>query len=379
MKYDLYVQEEWLRHLNMLHHALRLPAAVHQGSRCLMALPEKAQEPRETLRRGEVVQLLARRAAVGKAAYLPDGTGCGYVGLRLPDDGALLLGPFTQPGISTGADKASLAVPLGEDSLFYMTKLLEELLESAPPAPVPDAKEEGEQKAPPAKDPAQLFSHPPYFLEQKLAHHISQGNGEKALRYLREINRLERARVAGDPVRSLKNSLIGICALCSRAAITGGLTADSAFAMADSFIRTIEETDTSKALIALEEEIVKGYADSVQTRRSSILSPIVLAAARYIDDHLMEKIHLADIAARVYVHPDYLGVRFKKEMGETVGRFIQKRRIDEACRFLRSSDYAIADIAAYCQFSSQSALTKVFRQYQGVTPLKYRQQHIKTW
>lgn len=378
MEHDLSVLDVWQRRAPMLHHALRLPVALHQGSRCLLALPEKAQEPHETLRRGETLLLLARRAAVGKTAYLPDGTGCGFIGLRLPDDGALLLGPFSPPGLAAG-DRQALAAPLEEDSLFYLTRLMEELYTGAPAQPAPAKTAGGVQTPAPARSPMQLFSHPPYFLEQRLARHISLGNGEKALHYLCEINRQERARVAGDPVRSLKNSLIGLCALCSRAAIAGGLPADSAFTMADGFIRAIEDTGTPEALAALEETVVQGFSDSVLKLRSTAQSVLVLSAVRYIDDHLMEKMRVADIAAHVFVHPDYLNLRFKQEMGETVARYIQQRRIDEACRFLRSSDYAIADIAAYCQFCSQSAFTCAFRQHQGMTPLKYRQQHIKAW
>ena len=58
---------------------------------------------------------------------------------------------------------------------------------------------------------------------------------------------------------------------------------------------------------------------------------------RYIDDHLSDKLRVGDIARQVYVHPDYLSARFKQETGEGISRYIQRRRVQEACRFLRYS------------------------------------------
>ena len=181
------------------------------------------------------------------------------------------------------------------------------------------APEEAGPAGRPAEDPklrenmSHTFIHPPFFLEQELAGAIMLGDSVRAKRALDEINRLERARVADDPLRSLKNSLIGSCALCSRAAISGGVTADAAFTLADEFIRAIEDRHDAKALNALEEDMVISFSAQVAALRESQVSSIVRGAMRYIDDHLSDKLRVGDIARQVYVHPDYLSARFKQE------------------------------------------------------------------
>ena len=155
--------------------------------------------------------------------------------------------------------------------------------------------------------------------------------------------------------------------------LAGGVTADAAFTLADEFIRAIEDRHDAKALNALEEDMVISFSAQVAALRESQVSSIVRGAMRYIDDHLSDKLRVGDIARQVYVHPDYLSARFKQETGEGISRYIQRRRVQEACRFLRYSAYPIAQIAGYFQFSSQSAFTKVFKQHQGMTPKQYRE------
>jgi AraC-like DNA-binding protein len=78
------------------------------------------------------------------------------------------------------------------------------------------------------------------------------------------------------------------------------------------------------------------------------------------------------IARHIYVHPDYLSSRFKQETGVTITAFMQKRRIEEACHFLRYSQSTVSEIAAFYQFCSQSHFIQVFKKYMGMTPAQYK-------
>lgn len=386
MKSDLYPADSQLRQLKLLFHALRLPMSLYYGSRLLYALPINVKDERLLIEQTEVLITLRRRLQNGRALFVPQRANKGYIGLKQDEDGLLLLGPFikiVQENSTDGtgsifAGKSNL-VTLNEDNIFYIIALLEEYFSK--PFYNIEKNNKNADKAEKTIEPPEpelygsmssFFSHPPYFLEQELSLAIKGGNLESALNSLHEINRLQRAKVAGDPVRSLKNSLIGSCALCSRAAISGGLTADTAFALADSYIRSIEENNSLKELSELEEKMVIDFSKRVEALRRDEVSNLVLGAMRYIDECLSEKLRLPDIAAQVFIHPDYLSSLFKKETGETVTRYIQKRRVQEACRFLRYSNFPIADIAGYFQFSSQSAFTKIFKQFQNLTPKQYR-------
>ncbi|MDI9520395.1 MAG: AraC family transcriptional regulator [Bacillota bacterium] len=348
--------------LRLLHNALRLPASLWREGNCCLNLPE-----------GEGAETTCAEAAnqfskliSGRAEELTDSQGRRFLALRASANAVIMLGPCkkAEDGYAPSCQTPALSAEQRKAIAQTMALLLPEETEPAK-NPAKDLKLR--------ENMSQMFIHPPFFLEQELSGAITRGDRTRALRALDEINSLERARVADDPLRSLKNSLIGSCALCSRAAIAGGVTADAAFTLADEFIRTIEDRHDAKALNALEEDMVIRFSAQVAALRDSQVSSIVRGAMRYIDDHLSDKLRVSDIARQVYVHPDYLSARFKQETGEGISRYIQRRRVQEACRFLRYSAYPIAQIAGYFQFSSQSAFTRVFKQHQGITPRQYRE------
>ena len=64
--------------------------------------------------------------------------------------------------------------------------------------------------------------------------------------------------------------------------------------------------------------------------------------------------------------------RMKKVFQLTAGQFINKTRIDAACRMLKRETGSIVDIALACGFSDQSAFTRQFKSTSGLTPTEYR-------
>lgn len=123
-----------------------------------------------------------------------------------------------------------------------------------------------------------------------------------------------------------------------------------------------------ESLSPLSEEPLPGELDP------SDLSNVVRTATAYIDSHLTDKLTAGLIAEHVQVHPDYLSARFKKETGIAMMVYIQKRRAEEACHFLRYSNISLSEIASLCQFSSQSRFNEVFKRHIGMTPQQYREE-----
>ena len=98
---------------------------------------------------------------------------------------------------------------------------------------------------------------------------------------------------------------------------------------------------------------------------------IIKKAIDYISEHFSESIILSDIAEYSGVTTSYLCRLFKKNTGITINTHITQLRIEKSKELL-SQNVPIADVARLCGFSDQSYFTKVFRQSEGVTPLKYR-------
>ena len=93
---------------------------------------------------------------------------------------------------------------------------------------------------------------------------------------------------------------------------------------------------------------------------------------RYVQQHLGEKILIAEIANALGMNRSYLCERFQEETGGTIGALITAAKVDEAKRLLRVTELSVAQISEYLGFSSQSYFQAVFRKAAGCTPKGYR-------
>ena len=92
----------------------------------------------------------------------------------------------------------------------------------------------------------------------------------------------------------------------------------------------------------------------------------------YIKEHYREQIGLETLASIVSLSPKYFCRLFREVTGRAPIEYLNWFRINMACDRLRGSDRKLADIASDCGFNDLSYFIKTFRNYKGVTPLKYR-------
>lgn len=103
------------------------------------------------------------------------------------------------------------------------------------------------------------------------------------------------------------------------------------------------------------------------------LSPIVIESIKYIKKNYRSNIKLADMAAKVYVHPSYLSERFKKETGENISDFMTDYRIQRAKELLRELENKVYMVAENVGFKDQRYFSQVFKKKTGMTPVQYRE------
>ncbi|MBQ3686678.1 MAG: helix-turn-helix transcriptional regulator, partial [Treponema sp.] len=92
----------------------------------------------------------------------------------------------------------------------------------------------------------------------------------------------------------------------------------------------------------------------------------------YIKEHYQEQIGLETLASIVGLSPKYFCRLFREVTGRSPIEYLNWFRINMACGKLRGSGRKLADIASDCGFNDLSYFIKTFRNYKGVTPLKYR-------
>ena len=123
------------------------------------------------------------------------------------------------------------------------------------------------------------------------------------------------------------------------------------------------------------ELIIKIFRD-LEKSGTAILSSdnqkTVYEAISYIENNYNTKLSVDDIAAKVFLSPDYFRKLFKKVTGDSVIAFQQKLRIDEACRLLSVTDMAIKDISLAIGYQDMKSFYQVFKKMTGKTPKEYR-------
>ena len=92
----------------------------------------------------------------------------------------------------------------------------------------------------------------------------------------------------------------------------------------------------------------------------------------YIRSNAAEIRSNEELASVFGYHPIYIAAVVKEQTGKSLHRTILDERIRLACRFLRSTDHSIEQIAFDTGFSSRSHFCTVFRRIKSVTPLAYR-------
>ena len=178
--------------------------------------------------------------------------------------------------------------------------------------------------------------------------------------------------IASDQLRQIKNTFIVTCTIVSRAAITGGMEADDAFALSDSYIRKCELLRSPERISNLQFHMIADYTGRVARLRSAGNTELTLKVANYVQHHLCERISVEAMAKELYISRPYLSERFKAESGESLTDYILREKVSEARRLLEYTDKSLTSISSYLGFSSPSHFSRVFRKYAGCLPGRYR-------
>ncbi|MBV8519065.1 MAG: helix-turn-helix transcriptional regulator [Acidobacteria bacterium] len=91
-----------------------------------------------------------------------------------------------------------------------------------------------------------------------------------------------------------------------------------------------------------------------------------------LHDECAERLTLQELASRAGVHPIHLHRTFRARYGCTIGDYVRRMRIEEACLRLRRTPSSLAQLSLDLGFVDQAHFSRVFKQLVGVTPGRYR-------
>lgn len=135
----------------------------------------------------------------------------------------------------------------------------------------------------------------------------------------------------------------------------------------------IEVCTSQNELNNLYDKMIREYCTLVRTKSMKQYSPVVRDVLNYIDFNLNLPLTLEMLAEKYELSVPYLATLFKKEVGSTIISYINKQRIETACKLLNSSNMSIQDISAAVGIMDSNYFTRLFKKETGYSPRTYRQ------
>ncbi len=178
----------------------------------------------------------------------------------------------------------------------------------------------------------------------------------------------------GDALRDGKNSVLIFTALCSRAAMEGGLAVKTAKEMELRYISEIEGCETITKLKSLKNTMLDDFIHKVrESKENPMISKTTQECCDYIRTNVLRPITVESIAKEMGYTTYYFTKKFYKEMGIKVTDYIKQARIEYAKIALLTTRKSIQEISDSLQFGTRNYFSKVFHEIVGMTPAAYRE------
>lgn len=177
-------------------------------------------------------------------------------------------------------------------------------------------------------------------------------------------------------LEEVKTRCVELTVLLSQTVMDSGVEMGRIFHFSTNFLQQVSQFQTIDALCAWMSDILHGFIDAIFSFSGVKHADAVYKTMGYIRKNWQSKPSLDEIARHVYLSKSYLSMVFKQEVGIGISEFINQIRVDHSKKLLIGSNLSLAAIAVECGFHDQSYYTKVFQKNEGISPKKYRNQHM---
>jgi LacI family transcriptional regulator len=118
-----------------------------------------------------------------------------------------------------------------------------------------------------------------------------------------------------------------------------------------------------------------GIVQRDSTDMQAVTDLEVARALRFIAKNFRRRLGLSEVARATELSLRRLQTRFKQELNHTILQEINARRVRHAQTLLCETGKKIRVVAGECGFGSAVKLIRVFKQYSGTSPKRYRKTH----
>lgn len=211
-------------------------------------------------------------------------------------------------------------------------------------------------------------------IEREICKIVEKGDVGAFEKYVRNVPHLETGVTSLSPLRQKKNLAIISVSLLSRAAIRGGMDANTALLLSDNYIRHIENSFKDGQVDGILLDMFSHFVHAVfDVRAEKDAGHTMETVIQYVREHVNRPITVHSLAALFGFNPDYLSHKFKSRMGFGLKTFIKRTKLEEATQLLKYTNQTVLEISNYLCFSSQSNFQNAFKCQYHLTPKQYRE------
>jgi len=128
--------------------------------------------------------------------------------------------------------------------------------------------------------------------------------------------------------------------------------------------------NTMQLLVQLHRAISNRTAQKMKAEKPELLDRVMA----YVEQHISEKISLADVSKHFYVSESTVSQLFRKKMGVSFYRCVTQRRLI-AAKNLILEGVMLETVAEKIGFSDYSSFYRAFKSEFGISPKQYRNQY----
>ena len=119
-------------------------------------------------------------------------------------------------------------------------------------------------------------------------------------------------------------------------------------------------------------EVTEMFLNQMLGKEEQSVHEIVDKAKYYISEHLTEELTVANIAASLYITPNYFSRLFKRVTKEGCNEYIVRKRIEKAKSLLETTSLKTGKIAMMVGYRDTNYFSLAFKKHTGKSPTKYR-------
>lgn len=216
----------------------------------------------------------------------------------------------------------------------------------------------------------------PIALERKLRIAVRNRDKEGAQVLLNQI--LAYIYVSNNfELEAIKPRITELVIVISRAAVDAGADMNEISLLNMNLTKNIEAFHTLEDLSAWISNMMHRFIADTFDFKKVKHADAVYKTIEYINQNYSRRFTLDELASSIYISKTYLSSIFKKETGDSISDYTNRFRVEKSKLLLLEENLSIFEIATICGFEGQSYFTKIFREYTGSTPKRYRENRGK--